>query len=191
MPKLDFIPTNETQTREWFAAHLDLYGYDIVVSGGAYPDYELRDADGKIYRVEAECESINFIRHRHDPAGCDFVLCWVHNTIDFPLPVLELSTNKMYAPGETNQVAVEKTRQPAPADTLQKKKECAIAEAIRKSDLYNDFVEAFAADLRVQSEWLDAIQDVRLRLLKISRQLCIEVDIDDMHPSDLFELSNR
>jgi hypothetical protein len=47
--------------------------------------------------VEFEFESRNFKEHRHDPAGCDVMVCWRHNWPDCPewLEVIELCNEVM------------------------------------------------------------------------------------------------
>jgi len=87
--------STEMQTREWFVVHIDEFDYDVVESQMAFPDYLLCDRSGSLVRCEVEYESKNFIAHRHDPKGCDLVICWLHNA-KLPLPVLELFTGKLY-----------------------------------------------------------------------------------------------
>ena len=43
-------------------------------------------------RVEFEFESRNFLRHGHDPNGCDMIVCWTHNWPECPegIEVVEL-----------------------------------------------------------------------------------------------------
>jgi hypothetical protein len=41
-------------------------------------------------RIEIEHESRNFLRHGHDPKGCDLIVCWEHNWEECPLEVVEL-----------------------------------------------------------------------------------------------------
>lgn len=47
----------------------------------------------QIVTIEFEFESKNFRQHRHDPAGCDIIVCWEHNWPDCPenLKVIALS----------------------------------------------------------------------------------------------------
>jgi hypothetical protein len=42
--------------------------------------------------VELEQESKNFLKHGHDPNGCDAIVCWEHNWEECPLEVIELKT---------------------------------------------------------------------------------------------------
>ena len=32
----------------------------------------------------------NFLRHAHEPTGCDLIVCWEHNWPESPLEVVEL-----------------------------------------------------------------------------------------------------
>jgi hypothetical protein len=41
-------------------------------------------------KIEFEYESRNFLRHMHDPAKCDIIVCWEHNWPECPLEVIEL-----------------------------------------------------------------------------------------------------
>jgi hypothetical protein len=41
-------------------------------------------------KIEFELESRNFLRHMHDPAKCDIIVCWEHNWPECPLEVIEL-----------------------------------------------------------------------------------------------------
>jgi hypothetical protein len=60
----------------------------------AFPDCEaLRRVDGGWWqrvRIEIEYQSLNFLKHRHDPKGCDLIVCWEHNWPECPVEVLEL-----------------------------------------------------------------------------------------------------
>jgi hypothetical protein len=44
-------------------------------------------------RIEFEFESRNFRAHKHNPDGCDVIICWVHNWPECPanIEVVELS----------------------------------------------------------------------------------------------------
>jgi len=89
------VPTSELHVREWLAAHIHEFGYDIIESGDAFPDYILADAKGRKLRTEVEFDSLSFLRHRHNPEGCDLVLCWIHNA-RLPVRVLELSRRRYH-----------------------------------------------------------------------------------------------
>jgi hypothetical protein len=40
--------------------------------------------------IEFEYESRNFLKHFHDAAKCDIVVCWKHTWPECPLEVIEL-----------------------------------------------------------------------------------------------------
>lgn len=48
--------------------------------------------DGRRIRIEFEYRSRNFKLHRHEPRGCDWIVCWIHNWPEAPssLRVVEL-----------------------------------------------------------------------------------------------------
>jgi hypothetical protein len=62
-----------------------------------FPDCEAkREVSSGVWKhskVELEFESRNFKDHRHDPKGCDVIVCWVHNWPECPrgIEVIELS----------------------------------------------------------------------------------------------------
>jgi hypothetical protein len=43
-------------------------------------------------KIEFEYKSRNFLRHMHNPEGCDLIVCWSHNWPECPLEVIELKT---------------------------------------------------------------------------------------------------
>lgn len=87
-----FIPTNEQGVIVLFAALAPKYGWEIVSIQTAYPDAVLRDKSGREWLTEFEFSSSNFLDHKHDHRGCDLIVCWKHDYIDGPLPVIELSS---------------------------------------------------------------------------------------------------
>lgn len=84
-----FTPHDESGTIIIFAQHAEELGFSIISIGRAFPDATLR-VDGKIVQAEFEYQSRNFKSHRHDPNGCDLIICWEHNWDDCPLPVIAL-----------------------------------------------------------------------------------------------------
>lgn len=89
---IDFVPTNEMGVIHLFLTMQDRNGYEVVEIGTSYPDAILKK-DGRTYRVEFEYVASNFIVHRHDPRGCDFIICWRNDIKDenHPLSIIELS----------------------------------------------------------------------------------------------------
>lgn len=189
MADLRFTPTNEIQTREWFVYHLEEFGYDIIVSQEAFPDYVLADLTGKQYKVEAEFESNNFLIHRHDPIKCDFVLCWLH-TASLLLPVLELSTKTFYQQGEINEDVYIQTE-------MQKRYEFRkrLAQSLREDvrEQYDYFVDCYTLALKARYDYLSSIQGSQFNLIDASNELVTTLTkegfkIDKTHPKDLFDM---
>jgi hypothetical protein len=63
--------------------------------GAAFPDciaYKQVGDREKRVRIEFEYKSSNFRLHRHDPKGCDCIVCWHHDWHDVPrhIEVIEL-----------------------------------------------------------------------------------------------------
>jgi hypothetical protein len=71
-------------------------GFAVLRFQPGFPDCEaLREkVKGQLQRerLEFEFESKNFLRHRHNPNGCDVIVCWKHNWKECPgnLEVIEL-----------------------------------------------------------------------------------------------------
>lgn len=191
MGKYSLTPRNETQVREWFAAHLETFEWDIVESVTGYPDYVLVDKSGKKYRVEAEFESFNFILHQHDPSGCDFVLCWVH-TKALPLPVFELSSQTMW-PVNVCEFVRPTMSEYKLAQKLKKSNE----QWLKDQDSFNQclsdydaFMKTLADDLFAYNNYVLQLQPFRLKLLSASDRLqnklrSLGVNFEPMHPYDL------
>ena len=86
-------PTNETGVVFAFGMLAKELGFVIQSMQTAFPDCEaLRWVNGwwERLRIEIEYQSFNFVKHRHDPKGCDLIVCWEHNWPECPLEVLEL-----------------------------------------------------------------------------------------------------
>ena len=90
-------PTNEDGVIFLFGVMAAELGYRVERIQRGFPDCEAKRevAPGKWEwaRIEFEYESRNFKEHRHDPAGCDVIVCWRHNWPDCPegIEVVELS----------------------------------------------------------------------------------------------------
>lgn len=88
-------PVNEQGVVFLFATLAAELGFLVESLTIGFPDCEAKRRTGKAWervRIEFEYESRNFREHRHDPNGCDLVVCWEHNWPDCPLEVLELQT---------------------------------------------------------------------------------------------------
>jgi hypothetical protein len=88
-------PINENGVLYLFGTVSYRLGFVVTLIQGAFPDcYALRLVDVDRWqpvRIEFEYESRNFLRHLHDPKGCDIIVCWKHNWPECPLEVIELS----------------------------------------------------------------------------------------------------
>ncbi len=88
-------PINENGVLYLFGTVSERLGFVVTLIQGAFPDcYAMRLVDVDRWqpvRIEFEYESRNFLRHLHDPSGCDIIVCWKHNWPECPLEVIELS----------------------------------------------------------------------------------------------------
>jgi HNH endonuclease len=89
-----YAPVNEMGVVLLFGALARHLGFIITWIGTAFPDAEaMREvAPGKLQpvRIEFEHESRNFLKHLHNCAECDLIVCWIHNWPECPLEVVEL-----------------------------------------------------------------------------------------------------
>jgi hypothetical protein len=69
-------------------------GFLVLRIQTEFPDCEAMRVVGEnrlqMVRIEFEFQSRNFLRHMHEPAGCDLIVCWEHNWPECPLEVIEL-----------------------------------------------------------------------------------------------------
>jgi hypothetical protein len=90
-------PTNEDGVIFLFGALAERLGFRVERLQAVFPDCEakreVRPGVWQRVRIEFEFESRNFKDHRHDPAGCDVIVCWRHNWPECPagIEVIELS----------------------------------------------------------------------------------------------------
>lgn len=85
------IPTNEMGVMYLFARYHETLGFEAPVRiGTRCPDGTFLK-DGKEVRIEFEYLGINFVRHGHDPAKADLIVCWRNGVKSLPLPSLELA----------------------------------------------------------------------------------------------------
>jgi hypothetical protein len=91
---LVFAPTNEFGVLVFFGWIAERLGFRILRVQAGFPDIEALRMVGKDrlqrVRIEVEQESKNFLRHGHDPNGCDLIVCWEDNWPECPLEVIEL-----------------------------------------------------------------------------------------------------
>ena len=95
-------PTNESGVVCLFGALAERLGFLVLRIQTEFPDCEAMRVVGgdrlQPVRIEFEYESRNFLRHMHDPNGCDLIVCWEHNWAECPLEVVELK--KVFSKGQ-------------------------------------------------------------------------------------------
>lgn len=84
-----FEPENEQGVVLVFGQRVLSSPWQVVSIGTAFPDAIL-ERDGEQWRVEFEYLSSNFDAHGHDLRECDAVICWVHDSPNLPIPVIQL-----------------------------------------------------------------------------------------------------
>ena len=92
---MQHTPINEMGVLFLFAAMAGELGYVVESLTPGFPDCEAKRRVGKTWervRIELEYQSRNFRDHRHDPDGCDLIVCWEHNWPKCPVEVLELKS---------------------------------------------------------------------------------------------------
>lgn len=81
---------SECEVRERFRILNEIYDrYEVIFSQEAFPDLFIK-RNGKNLLVEVEKSSSDFKRHKHNPDGCDLIICWEHDWKDCYLPIIEL-----------------------------------------------------------------------------------------------------
>ncbi|HET9283282.1 MAG TPA: hypothetical protein VFR24_15105 [Candidatus Angelobacter sp.] len=90
-----YSPINELGVIFLFGAMSWQLGFFVHRVQAEFPDCEamrrIGDDKCQLVKIEFELESRNFLKHRHDPAKCDLIVCWRHNWPECPLEVIELS----------------------------------------------------------------------------------------------------
>jgi hypothetical protein len=91
-----FAPTCEHDVVQLFGAVAKELGFEIIGNRSEFPDCKARRLQ-KGQRdhfidclIEYEFSSLDFKKHRHDPKGCDLIICWEHNWPQCPVEVLAL-----------------------------------------------------------------------------------------------------
>ena len=97
VPGLLYEPTNEAGVLFVFAAIAHRLGFEVESIQAGFPDClarrQIRPGRWQRVRIELEFESRSFLGHRHDPKGCDIIVCWRHNWKKCPkeIEVIELA----------------------------------------------------------------------------------------------------
>lgn len=70
-------PKNELGVIVIFSQICEENGYSIARIDAGFPDATvINNESGESFEVEFEFVSSNFAAHRHDPRGCDVIVCW-------------------------------------------------------------------------------------------------------------------
>ena len=94
---LRHAPINEQGVVYLFGMVSRELGFYVEAIQQGFPDCEgkyLHDAKKNLWakaRIEFEFKASNFREHGHDPAQCDFIVCWVNDWKECPITVIELS----------------------------------------------------------------------------------------------------
>jgi hypothetical protein len=97
LPELMHEPVSEGGVIYAFGIMARRLGFAVRGIQSAFPDCDAMRETAKgqwqPVKVEFELESRNFLKHKHDPNGCDVIVCWVHNWPECPahIEVIELS----------------------------------------------------------------------------------------------------
>ena len=90
-----YAPENELGVVFLFASLAKKWRLQIDSIQSGFPDclaYQKVQGKEKRVRIEFEFQAKNFKIHRHDPKGCDWLVCWENNWPDAPegLEIVEL-----------------------------------------------------------------------------------------------------
>lgn len=56
--------------------HVEL-GFPFVIRiQGGFPDAQVMNRQRELKKIEFEVHASDFVMHRHDPRGCDYIVCW-------------------------------------------------------------------------------------------------------------------
>lgn len=84
-------PRNEEQLKRIFYKLEKVLGFSNVKIYVDYPDATATYNDAEI-DMEFEYLSSNFRKHKHNPKGCDLIICWKDDDCTLSTKVLELAT---------------------------------------------------------------------------------------------------
>lgn len=82
--------SNEDLVINVFEKIYQLLGFEKILKiQKVFPD-AICIKDGKEVKCEFEYRSVNFKYHGHDPTKCDYIICWIHDWTDSPIPVVSV-----------------------------------------------------------------------------------------------------
>lgn len=92
---LMYGPLNENGVIFLFSKIHDKLRINIEAIQVTYPDAKGRRETAKGWEdvwIEFEYKSSHFKIHKHDPKGCDIIICWEHDWKECPVEVIELKS---------------------------------------------------------------------------------------------------
>ena len=102
LESLSHAPVNEAGVLFLFALMARDLGFVVESLKAGYPDCEAKRLippdTWQTVRIEFEYMSRNFRDHRHDPAGCDIIVCWIHNWEECPKNIEVIALKEKIAP---------------------------------------------------------------------------------------------
>lgn len=84
------FPDNEAETIELFKLGIPRLGWRLAHLQTPFPDAVIENAQGQQLIAEFEYKAKNFREHKHDPKGCNLIVCWHNDWPDSPLPIWAL-----------------------------------------------------------------------------------------------------
>jgi len=91
---LIYAPINEMGVVLLFGMIFEELGMIVEEIKSEFPDAVIRRFNGRGWTrefVEFEYKSLSYKEHRHPIDTCDIIVCWLHNWLDCPLEVCELT----------------------------------------------------------------------------------------------------
>jgi hypothetical protein len=147
---LEYEPENE-QGVVFLFSHLarKRFGLRIERIQAGFPDCIAISA-GRTIRIEFEYESRNFESHGHDPRGCDWVVCWIHNWSRVPSGLRVVELRRLYGLGFNVWVAPVAGEYAAFVDKAAALQNWSVPASSRPGDLllfYRKLPEGFIKDI--------------------------------------------
>ncbi len=83
-----FEPEHEQEVVYLFAVFHRELGFPYIIKiQSEFPDAIVMDKKRRVKKIEFEVRASNFLQHKHDKKGCDFIVCWendIENDKDLP-----------------------------------------------------------------------------------------------------------
>jgi len=83
-----FEPEYEQEVVYLFAVFHRELGFPYIIKiRNEFPDAWVMDKNRNVKRIEFEVRASDFVQHKHDKKGCDFIVCWendLENNEDLP-----------------------------------------------------------------------------------------------------------